>query len=173
MDAFVFVRARLGQAKIVAEEIARLPVRQVAVLAGDWDVGVAVEAEGPVDLGNLVIEQIQRVSGVEETYTAPMLASAFPLPLPWRGLDAAITTLVFVELETAEESLADDLQRIGGVASGALLAGDYDLVVEVAGNSWEEVSSALVELRSIPGALSTPTSVLVSDKYKSGEPGTT
>lgn len=54
----------------VAEKIARLPhVYEVHLVAGEWDMIVKVRGKNLEQIGQLVLEKMRKVEGVESTFT--------------------------------------------------------------------------------------------------------
>jgi len=76
MSAYVFVWTKVGQAKKVAQQIAKLPgVRVADCCWGRPDVVVFAEVADAKALDSLVIGGIAKVRGVEATETHLVLAS--------------------------------------------------------------------------------------------------
>jgi DNA-binding Lrp family transcriptional regulator len=54
----------------VAEKIAKLPhVYEVHLVAGEWDMIVKVRGKNLAEIGQLVLEKIRKIDGVESTFT--------------------------------------------------------------------------------------------------------
>ncbi|MDG6941307.1 MAG: Lrp/AsnC family transcriptional regulator [Nitrososphaerota archaeon] len=73
VTAYVFVafgaEGRLSQRKL-AEEISRTPgVYEVSVISGGWDMLLKVRANSVEEIGNLVVDRLRSMSGVEKTET--------------------------------------------------------------------------------------------------------
>ena len=69
-QALVLIKAELGMAKQVAEAAAEIAaVQWAARVTGPYDVIAAVEVEDNLALGNLVINEIQQITGVKDPST--------------------------------------------------------------------------------------------------------
>ncbi len=54
----------------LAEEISRIPgVHEVSVISGEWDIVLKVRAASVEEVGNLVIDKLRAIKGVEKTET--------------------------------------------------------------------------------------------------------
>ena len=70
MKAYVVITARSGAARDIAQTMAALPgVKMADACWGTGDVYSVVEFQDWKDLNNLVIDKLQRMSGVERTET--------------------------------------------------------------------------------------------------------
>jgi DNA-binding Lrp family transcriptional regulator len=184
MDAYVFLRTEPNAARDVGERLAARAgegIRQAAVITGEWDVVVAIEVEDPHALGDVVLSQIAGDEAVLETHTVvavPMPdpeTNAPPKPMPTRGMDRFFA-LVMAKVDAAlarehprgwrswADGLADAIHDVPGVFAGTLITGEWDLLVEVGGESWEACAAAIVELAALPGFTATSTAVGVSPK---------
>lgn len=69
--AYVFIKAELGEATTVAEQVSMLDgVLWADVITGPYDVIAAVKVPGNRELGDLVIGGIHKVPGVRNPLTA-------------------------------------------------------------------------------------------------------
>ncbi|MDG6945255.1 MAG: Lrp/AsnC family transcriptional regulator [Nitrososphaerota archaeon] len=71
--AYVFVafggEGRLSQ-RTLAEAISKMPgVYEVSVISGEWDILLKVRANTLEEIGNLVVDRLRSMSGVEKTET--------------------------------------------------------------------------------------------------------
>jgi DNA-binding Lrp family transcriptional regulator len=70
MRAYIVVATEPGMSRDVARQIAELPgVKMADACWGSRDVFAVVEVRGTQELNHLVMDQIQRVTGVRETST--------------------------------------------------------------------------------------------------------
>jgi len=175
MDAYVYVRTTPGEARRVGEEIAHMDsVRQVSLITGEWDLLVALKSLDAFSLGPTVIDEIQKVSGIVQTSTAPVIpldyASQISGPRYPTIHFAALVALVHIHVHAGHGlevfQALDAMEHVAGIAA---LAGPYDILCEVGGGSWEEIASILVnEISQVEGIESTTTSLAVA-KLKSAE----
>lgn len=71
VQAYVLINARTGTAKKVASEIAKMQgCKSVCTVTGRYDVITLVEADDLNQLGQLILEKIHKIDGVERTETA-------------------------------------------------------------------------------------------------------
>ena len=67
---FVMVKCELGEAYRVADEAAREEqVSEVHSTSGQYDLMMKCYLDDDVDIGHFVTENIQRLSGVKDTFT--------------------------------------------------------------------------------------------------------
>jgi DNA-binding Lrp family transcriptional regulator len=178
MDAFVFVRTETGRTRETADRAAGLAgsgIRQSVVLTGEWDVLVAVEADDPVALGSILMDQVLTDEAIAESQTAVAVAYAIPLPMPVRGVEE-VTSLVLAKLDPSLgrehaggwnawlDGTFEALAATPGVVGGALITGEYDLLLEVGGDTWDTVSEGIVAVAALPGIAATSTAVAVTPK---------
>lgn len=72
LRAFIFIRCERGQVdrRDVAEQLIALPFCiRVSIITGDWDLLVEVVASSMDTLGDAILDQLSRVSGVSSTQT--------------------------------------------------------------------------------------------------------
>ena len=70
MIAFVQIGTELGKEREIAEKLRNIPeVDDVYGTFGHFDIMVTVEGKTPEDVGNIVIEQIRSIPGVNLTET--------------------------------------------------------------------------------------------------------
>ena len=169
MDAYVYVRTTPGEARRVGEAIAEKDsVRQVSLITGQWDLLVALASLDAFALGSTVIDELQGISGVVQTSTAPVIpldyASRTGGPRYPTIHFAALVALVHIHVQHGKGlDVFKALDAMEGVAGVAALAGPYDILCEVGGDSWEEIASMLLnEIQQVPGIESTTTSLAVA-----------
>jgi DNA-binding Lrp family transcriptional regulator len=72
--AYVMIKAEVGEASRIAEEIGRLEaVRWAVVVTGPYDILVGVRVRNNLELGRLVVNQMHNIAGVEATSTAVLI----------------------------------------------------------------------------------------------------
>jgi DNA-binding Lrp family transcriptional regulator len=188
MDAYVLLRTEPGRTRDAAERLTRLAgdgIRQVVVITGDWDVLVALDVADPHQLGEVVMGQVLDDETITESQTSVVLnlpardpkptPKPKPKPMPVRGRDPFVA-LVFADLDLApgrESSdgwdtwlggVMDSVAEAPGVAGVAVLTGEYDLLIEVGGATWDECSKGILSIATIPGIAATTTAVAVTEK---------
>ena len=173
MDAYVYVETEPGTARRVAEDIARLDVREVVVVTGPYDVVVSLENVDPFSLGETVLDHIQAVAGVVRTNSAivvdPALVSAAPWPtFPFHFAGGEVTALVHVLIQPGTTGrVLEGLSGSDAIVGWALLAGDWDILVEVSAPTWDDASRVVLEqIQPIEGIARTSTYLAISPKLK-------
>ncbi len=169
MDAFVYLRIRPGRAEDVLVQLkVTRGIRTAVLTIGDWDAVAAAHGPDLTTIAETVIRRIHRIEGVERTMTTPAVPGDVlglvgggmmtPLPLQHKG-DAC---LVHVKAAPgAASSLLESLTALDDVSAVALVAGAYDLVVEVP-YPWEQGSRVIVDrILPLPGVAETKTLVTV------------
>ena len=169
MDAFVFLRVRPGKVEDVLTQIqASKGVRNAVTVVGDWDVLAAVHGPDVAGIASDVLRFIHRVDGVERTMTAPVVPAdvmglaggGLGTTLPLQRVDDAC----FVRIRTAPDStthIFEALAEMDDVAGVALIAGEDDLLAEIA-EPWDEGARVILErIQRIPGIVATNTLVAV------------
>ncbi|WP_424188704.1 Lrp/AsnC ligand binding domain-containing protein [Actinokineospora sp. G85] len=74
VHAYILIQTEVGKAAEVAGEIAGLPgVTTAEDVTGPYDVIVRAEADNVDLLGQLVVANIQNVSGITRTLTCPVV----------------------------------------------------------------------------------------------------
>jgi DNA-binding Lrp family transcriptional regulator len=75
--AYVFIsfsRERGLDQRKVASEIAKIPeVLEVHIITGEWDILAKVRVSSVDELGELVVNKLRNIEGVEKTYTSVVL----------------------------------------------------------------------------------------------------
>ena len=162
MDAYVFVNEATSEAIDALRRLAEDPgsdVRYAAALFGPADAICAVSASDLASLRQLVLGPI-RATGASSTTTALVLdggESAFSLPIPkW---SPPSPQAAFVQVKVAPGSATDVAQRlagIDGVTGVAIVAGAFDILAEVGGDTADDVARILLEyLHPVEGIVST------------------
>jgi DNA-binding Lrp family transcriptional regulator len=71
IQAYVLIRAHPGKARVVAEAISKVTgCRSVCTVTGRYDVIALLEAEDLKGLGDLILQKVHTIDGVERTETA-------------------------------------------------------------------------------------------------------
>ena len=74
VQAYILVQTEVGKAAAVASEISKIDgVISAEDVTGPYDVIVRAEAEDVDLLGQLVVAQVQGVSGITRTLTCPVV----------------------------------------------------------------------------------------------------
>jgi DNA-binding Lrp family transcriptional regulator len=75
VKAYILIEASIGQVAQVAERVRTLPsVAGADVVAGPYDVIAIVNADTPDHIGQLVMEQIHSIAGVNYTMTCVVIS---------------------------------------------------------------------------------------------------
>jgi DNA-binding Lrp family transcriptional regulator len=173
VDAFLYCRVKPGKVPTV---VARLPalqgVKRAVTVIGDWDVLASIEGQ---DLGGIaasVLSQVHHLEGLERTLTAPVVPSdrvgiSFARVGP-PTLNPGDACYVHVKAQAgAIEGLVERLSEEHEIAGLAVIAGPYDLLVEVR-QPWEVASGIILQnVHTLPGVVSTMT--LVGVEYEEPE----
>jgi DNA-binding Lrp family transcriptional regulator len=67
--AYILINCSAGRATTVMRSLRRLGVKEVRAVTGLYDIIAFVEAANPNKLGELVVNRIQSIDGVERTMT--------------------------------------------------------------------------------------------------------
>jgi DNA-binding Lrp family transcriptional regulator len=71
IQAYVLIRTHPGKARNVAEAISKITgCRSVCTVTGRYDVIALLEAEDLKNLGDLILQKVHTIDGVERTETA-------------------------------------------------------------------------------------------------------
>jgi len=171
VDAFVYLRVRPGALEEVVLQLENVGgVRSAVGVVGEWDVLAAVRGPDLLGIAEEVVRGIHRIDGVERTMTAPVVPSEVftrpgagsrtPIPMQGGG-DAAC----YVQVRASFGSASDLVETIAGieeVSAVAMIAGEYDLLVEIP-LPWEQAAPVIVNrLLPIDGIEDTRTLVGIS-----------
>jgi len=152
VDAFVYLRVRPGALEEVVLQLENVGgVRSAVGVVGEWDVLAAVRGPDLLGIAEEVVRGIHRIDGVERTMTAPVVPSEVftrpgagsrtPIPMQGGG-DAAC----YVQVRASFGSASDLVETIAGieeVSAVAMIAGEYDLLVEIP-LPWEQAAPVIV-----------------------------
>lgn len=169
MDAFVYLRIRPGRAEDVVVQLkVTKGVRAATLTVGDWDAVAAAHGPDLTAIVETVVRRIHRIDGVEHTVTTPVVPGDVlglagggmmtPMPMQHQG-DAC---LVHVKAAPgAASGLLESLSGLEDVSAVALVAGEYDLIVELP-YAWEQGARIIVDrILTLAGVLATKTLVAV------------
>lgn len=169
MDAFVYVAVRPGRLEDVVVRLQNANgVRAAVAVVGDWDVLVAVHGADLLSIAQDVIRHIHRIDGIERTLTAPVVPGDV-LGLAGGGLRTSVPMqqhgdACFVHVKAAPgmaARLVESLADLEDVSAVALIAGEYDLIVEIP-YSWEHAARVIVDqVLALPGVAATRTLVAI------------
>ena len=169
MDAFVYVAVRPGRLEDVVVRLQNANgVRAAVAVVGDWDVLVAVHGADLLSIAQDVIRHIHRIEGIERTLTAPVVPGDV-LGLAGGGLRTSVPMqqhgdACFVHVKAAPgmaAKLVESLADLEDVSAVALIAGEYDLIVEIP-YSWEHAARVIVDqVLALPGVAATRTLVAI------------
>ncbi|HZP89801.1 MAG TPA: Lrp/AsnC family transcriptional regulator [Actinomycetota bacterium] len=172
MDAYVYLRVAPGKVEDVVIALrGRHGVRHAAAVVGEWDVMAAVEGADFQAIAGTVLRQVQSVDGVLQTTTTPVV------PLDMLGIHGggwALPTIpmhregdaCYVHVRAAAGSVAaivEALAELEPVTGVAVVAGEYDVLAEIA-LPWERAAPVILEqIHAIPGVMATSTSVSLTE----------
>jgi len=75
--AYIFIsfsREKGLDQREVASEIAKIPeIQEVHIITGEWDILAKVRVSNVDELGDLVVNKLRNIKGVEKTYTSVVL----------------------------------------------------------------------------------------------------
>jgi hypothetical protein len=164
MDAFVFVREVSGP---IAGDLRALvpeesnPVRYVTTLSGRYDAMLALEAESLGELQSYVLDTIhgQRQLATE---TAIQLVEG---PLRIKRLPAReIECFVRIKAEPGRaQEVLEGTSGLPGYQGSAIVAAEFDVLLELGGSTFEEVAGALLQMHRIEGIRSSASSFAASE----------
>jgi DNA-binding Lrp family transcriptional regulator len=165
VDAFLYCRVDPGKVPMVVSQLPALPgVKRAVTVVGTWDVLAAVEGQDLSTIAGSIISKVHRVEGIERTFTAPVVpADRVGISFSSVGppmLDPGEACYVHIKTEAgAIEGLVERLSEVQDVSGIAVIAGPYDLLVQVR-QPWEVASGVIIDqIHSLPGVDSTMTLV--------------
>jgi DNA-binding Lrp family transcriptional regulator len=152
MDAFVYLRVRPGALEEVVLQLGNVAgVRSAVGVVGEWDVLAALQGPDLLGIAEEVVRGIHRIDGVERTMTAPVVpAEVFTrpgegsrTPIPMQAEEAAAC---YVQVRASFGSASHLVETIAGIeeiSAVAIIAGAYDLLVEIP-LPWEQAAPVIV-----------------------------
>lgn len=172
MDAYVYLRVAPGRVEDVVIALrGQHGIHRATAVVGDWDVMVAVEGTDFQTVATAVLRGIHPVEGIVRTYTAPVVpldvlgihGGGWAIPaIPMRGQEHAC----YVHIRADAGSVASAVRSLAAVehVSGvAVVAGAFDILVEIP-LPWEQAAPIILEqIHTIPGVRDTTTLIAVAD----------
>ena len=74
VQAYILVQVQTGRAQAIKKELAQLPqFLRVDRVMGPFDIIALVEVENNREIGELILKEIQSLSGVKRTLTCPVI----------------------------------------------------------------------------------------------------
>lgn len=75
VQAYILIQVQTGRAQAIKKELAQLPqFLRVDRVMGPFDLIVLVEVENNREIGDLILKEIQSLSGVKRTLTCPVIS---------------------------------------------------------------------------------------------------
>jgi DNA-binding Lrp family transcriptional regulator len=168
MDAFLYCRVNPGRVPTVVSQLPALQgVKRAITVVGTWDVLAALEGQDLSTLAGSIVSKVHRIEGIERTFTAPVVpADRVGISFSSVGppvLDQSEACYVHIKAQAgAIEGLVERLAEVQDVAGLAVIAGPYDLLVQVR-QPWEVASGIIIDqIHPLPGVDSTMTLVGVA-----------
>jgi hypothetical protein len=174
MDAYVFVRnadrATINNLRSSKDR----RIRFVTELTGPYDAFAAVEMDTLKDLESVMLESV-RSAGAHDTDTSiavripsPELEAAHAVPMGIRRWLVPRTvecyTRIRVERGRADE-IFDRVVNLDGFLGVAIVAGRYDILLALGGDTFHEVNGILLaQLHAIDGIRSTVSSFASNER---------
>jgi DNA-binding Lrp family transcriptional regulator len=167
VDAFVYLQVRPGTVEDVVIRLQNTKgVRAAVAVVGEWDALAAVHGPDLLAIAIDIVRHVHHIDGIERTVTAPVVPGDVlgiaggglrrPVPMQQHG-DACFVTVKAVPAMAAR--LVEEIAGLEDVSAVALIAGDYDLIVEVP-YPWEQAARVIVEqILPLPGVVETRTLV--------------
>lgn len=169
MDAFVYVRTSPGKVEdVVTQLLAAKGVRHAVTVIGDWDVLAAVHGPDLAAIALDLIRFVHRIDGVQRTLTTPVVPAhvsgvaggGLAVAAPMHGPGEACYVRIATEPGTTAH-VFELLAEMDDVAGVALVAGEHDILAEVA-YGWEEAARVVLDrIHGLQGVRSTNTLVAV------------
>lgn len=157
MDAYVFVRGA-GDEVVDAlkrrSEMEGSPLRFVTSTSGAYDALVAITADDFAGIERAVKQDV-RGSGAEWTETAIIIGPIPPPPPPpmpkWTPPEVFEAFVqIRVDPGTAD-AVCRGLADLDGAMGSAIVAGDFDVLYEVGGPTWDSLVARLMTMHSVAG----------------------
>ncbi|MGC8777177.1 MAG: Lrp/AsnC ligand binding domain-containing protein [Candidatus Caldatribacteriaceae bacterium] len=74
VQAYILIQVQAGKAQNIKKELSQNPAfLRVDRIMGPFDLIVLVEAESNRDIGEVILKEIQSLSGVKRTLTCPII----------------------------------------------------------------------------------------------------
>ncbi|MEO7804981.1 MAG: Lrp/AsnC ligand binding domain-containing protein [Actinomycetota bacterium] len=169
MDAYVFIETDPGSGSQVMDSIVDqgLAARAVSV-TGRYGVIARVEGLTWDGLGTRIIDEIGRVPGVTSTTTSPIVPPetvgvvVVPIWVPFRNVQTTSALVLINFVPGAGADVVSSLAKVPDLVGLALIAGDSDVMVQVAGSSFDEIAANIFQnIQSISGIARTNTMLIL------------
>lgn len=171
MDVYLFIQTEPGLATTVMNSIVDAGmVSRAAIVTGPFDVFARIDGIEWDELAGRLVDGVHRVPGIVRTETAAALDpttvmdTTIPIiKMPLRAATRDRVALVFASLQrgTAAEAVPA-LARTKGVLGLALITGNHDVLLQVAGRSIEEIAGTIMNrIHAIPGVMKTSTALVL------------
>ncbi len=169
MDAFVYVRVRPGRVEdVVTQLLGTKDLRRAVTVVGDWDVLASVHGPDLTGIAYHILRAIHVIEGVERTLTTPVVPAhvsgiaggGLAVAAPMQRAGEASFVRIRTEPGTSSHvfELLAEMDEISGIS---LVAGDHDILAEIA-LGWEETARVVLDrIHRIEGVRSTNTLVAV------------
>ncbi len=168
MDAYVFVRQAdeetVGRLVGLNEETPG-EIRFVAPVAGPHDAFVAIDAPSIRSIQRIVQRRI-RDAGARDTDTSIVVRTFPPMPVPRRWIPVlAVESLSRIRVQPGmAEQVLEAVAGLDGTLGVAIVAGDYDILLGMGGDSYDEVSDRLLgQLQQVQGIRGTVTNFMSNE----------
>lgn len=169
MDAYVFIDTDSASGSTVMNSVvdARLATRAVAV-TGSYGVIARIEDLTWDQLATRLIDEIAQIPGVRSTTTSVIVppetlaAAVVPIWVPFRSVQSS-SALVLINFNPgAGASVVSSLANVPELVGLALIAGDHDVMVQLAGSSFDEIASNIFNnIQTISGIAQTNTMLIL------------
>lgn len=168
MDVYVFLQTRPGAMGTVMNAVVNRGYADRAVaVTGTWDVVARRENVTLKELDTLVVDGIGRLPGVVRSYTAAVIPAELVAKLNPHHLPIDVDLpdlggLTFAQLSSPVADIVRALHDIKGVHALALLTGEWDLLIQVAGKTIGEIATTVMrDIRGVDGVSRTSTSLIL------------
>lgn len=156
MNAYVFVHEATSDVLDGLRGLVDDPgndIRAVATLTGRFDAVIALSADDLSALESAVMNDI-RGTGVTKTETAVELPVARIPDLRSPRWNPPLAVEAWMRIRVAPGRAADVLDSLAGtglVAAATAVAGEFDVLALVGGDTFEDVAAAVVEVSNVDG----------------------
>jgi DNA-binding Lrp family transcriptional regulator len=168
MHAFVSLQTNPARVDDVVIQLSGINgVRRAVSVTGTWDILAAVEGADLASIAGVVKRDVLSIDGVQRSSTAPVV----PLDLigihggGWATPGLPMThpgPACYVQINAHTGTVASLVEALGeleDVSGIAVVAGEYDLLVELS-EPWETASRVILEIiHALPGVERTTTAI--------------
>jgi hypothetical protein len=164
MDAYVFLpKASTATQEVLVQLHDEDPetIRAVVLLSGPLDALVAVFAPNLNAIRQIVVQRIRDQAGAEKTETAVVLVEPTGLTvrgltprIPRRGLVAEEEVYTRIRTKAGKaQGVLNTLVGLEGFLGGAIVAADFDILLSVGGDTFDQLADRLLQMNSVDGIL--------------------